>query len=150
MCLTRLAFRRSHRIFLEGAPFDRVRWFYCKAVAEPATLAFRRESASLAVIAYGAMARGWNIAVGGDMTYTRPSRAERDDALFTSVRDALNMLAFERDYAVPARLRQARTILDGCRQSDADLAKLRRAAKLLRGCGIELMKAAANLESAAS
>jgi hypothetical protein len=84
------------------------------------------------------------------MTSTKRSRAERDDALFTSVRDALNMLAFERDYAVPARLRQARTILDGCRQSDADFAKLRRAAKLLRGCGIELMKAAANLENAAS
>jgi hypothetical protein len=84
------------------------------------------------------------------MTYTSRSRAERDDALFTSVRDALNILAFEQDYAVPARLRQAWTILHRCRQSDADLAELRRAAKLLRGCGINLMKAAADLENAAS
>ena len=83
------------------------------------------------------------------MTYTRRSRAERDDALFTSVRDALHILAFDRDYAVPARLRQAWTILDHCRQSDADLTELRRAARLLRGCGINLTRAAADLENAA-
>lgn len=83
------------------------------------------------------------------MTYTSRSRAERDDELFTSVRDALHILAFDRDYAVPARLRQAWTILDRCRQSDAALTELRRAAKLLRGCGINLIKSAAALEDAA-
>jgi hypothetical protein len=83
------------------------------------------------------------------MTRTARSRAERDDAVFTSVRDTLNLLALERDYAVPARLRYAWTLLDECRQSDADLMKLRRAAKLIRRCGIELMKAAAYLDDAA-
>jgi hypothetical protein len=73
-------------------------------------------------------------------------RAERDDQLFDAVERARKLLFFDKATGVPKRLREAWAILDGCRQSDADPQNLRAAAALIRGCAIDLMKAAANLD----
>jgi hypothetical protein len=75
-------------------------------------------------------------------------RAGRDDQLFDAVESARTLLFFDKATGVPKRLREAWAILDGCRQSDADPQNLRAAAELIRGCAVDLMKAAAKLDQA--